>query len=209
MSPACGTAPACQPVCARQGAAPQPNTGPLATVFKQALRGTGAFPEHVFRKKNDLQSRCFITAIERIGDVQFDSQLVGAHSTCISDLRIHDCAAACDRQATSRAIGSFRFGSLIGGFISAMSLVAANYTVSYVTYRNKKIAAIIEGRPQVLIHNGQLYADVMRNEKVTQHELNVALRAAGVADISDVHFAVLECNGQINISALHSKAEIS
>ena len=91
--------------------------------------------------------------------------------------------------------------SLIGGFISALSLVAANYTISYVTYRNKRIAALIEGRPQVLIHNGHLYADVMRKEKVTQHELEAALRAAGVACVADVHFAVLENNGQISIGA--------
>src|SRR5713101_5571142 len=42
--------------------------------------------------------------------------------------------------------------SLIGGFISAIALVGANYTLSYLTYRSKRVAALIEGRPQVLIH---------------------------------------------------------
>jgi uncharacterized membrane protein YcaP (DUF421 family) len=95
--------------------------------------------------------------------------------------------------------------SLVGGFISAISLVAANYTLSYVTFRNKRVAALVEGRPQVLIHNGHLYADVMRKEKVTQHELDAALRAAGVSCVEHVHFAVLENNGQISVGAL-SKA---
>lgn len=92
--------------------------------------------------------------------------------------------------------------SLIGGFISAIALVAANYSISYLTYRSKRVAALVEGRPQVLIHNGHLYSEVMRKEKLTQHELDAALRAAGVSCIDHVHFAVLENNGQISVKAL-------
>ncbi|HEY8102605.1 MAG TPA: YetF domain-containing protein [Burkholderiaceae bacterium] len=95
--------------------------------------------------------------------------------------------------------------SLIGGFISAISLVAANYTLGYITYRSKRIAGLVEGRPQILIHNGHLYTDVMHKEKVTQHELDAALRQAGVACIEHVHFAVLENNGQISVRGLPSK----
>src|SRR5713101_6577447 len=46
--------------------------------------------------------------------------------------------------------------SLIGGLISACVLVAINYTVGFATYRSKRAEALIEGRPQVLIHNGKL-----------------------------------------------------
>jgi uncharacterized membrane protein YcaP (DUF421 family) len=97
--------------------------------------------------------------------------------------------------------------SLLGGFISAISLVAANYTVGIITYKNKRIARLIEGKPQVLIHNGHLYSDVMKREKVTQHELDAALRSAGVACIEDVHFAVLENNGQISIGMMRKKSQ--
>jgi uncharacterized membrane protein YcaP (DUF421 family) len=95
--------------------------------------------------------------------------------------------------------------SLVGGFISAISLVAANSTIGYITYRSKRIAGLVEGRPQVLIHNGTLYADVMHKERVTQHELDAALRAAGVACIEHVHFAVLENNGQISVRGYPGK----
>jgi uncharacterized membrane protein YcaP (DUF421 family) len=95
--------------------------------------------------------------------------------------------------------------SLIGGFISAIALVAANSTVGFITYRSKRIAGLVEGRPQVLIHNGKLYADIMHKEKVTQHELDAALRAAGVACVEHVHFAVLENNGQISVRGFSNK----
>src|SRR5437773_5636960 len=51
--------------------------------------------------------------------------------------------------------------SLIGGLISAATLVGLNQIVGHITYRSKKLEAFIEGRPQVLVHNGMLFEDVM------------------------------------------------
>lgn len=89
--------------------------------------------------------------------------------------------------------------SVIGGLLCAVTLVAANWAVGFATYRSKRIERLIEGRPQVLIHDGHLYRDVMKSEKLTQHELDAALRAAGCATITEVHFAVIENNGQISV----------
>src|SRR6202035_2773881 len=89
--------------------------------------------------------------------------------------------------------------SVLGGLISATTLVAVNWLVSYATFRNKRLARAIEGRPQVLVHNGHVYRDVMQREQLTQSELDAALRGAGCACVDDVHFAVLENNGQITV----------
>src|SRR4030088_3579412 len=59
--------------------------------------------------------------------------------------------------------------SLVGGLISAATLIAVNYLVGYATFRSKKLEAVIEGRPQVLIHNGELFRDVMEKSQLTQH----------------------------------------
>src|SRR5690349_22686793 len=47
--------------------------------------------------------------------------------------------------------------SLVGGLISASTLIGLNFLVSLMTFRNKKLEALIEGRPQVLVHNGKLF----------------------------------------------------
>jgi len=41
--------------------------------------------------------------------------------------------------------------SLIGGLLSAAMLVAINALVGYISFRNKKLEALIEGRPEVII----------------------------------------------------------
>src|SRR5213593_3719286 len=94
--------------------------------------------------------------------------------------------------------------SLVGGLISAATLVGLNFLMGLATYRSKKLEAIIEGRPQVLIHNGKLFEDVMARAKLTHHELNAALRQAGCSCIEEVHSAILENNGSISVVARHT-----
>ena len=89
--------------------------------------------------------------------------------------------------------------SLLGGLISAVTLVALNFVVGYATFRSKRLETIIEGRPQVLIHNGQIFEDVMRKVQLTHHELNGALRQSGCACAPDGHLAIVENNGSISV----------
>jgi uncharacterized membrane protein YcaP (DUF421 family) len=89
--------------------------------------------------------------------------------------------------------------SVIGGLISAVALVGLNWVIGYVTFRSKRLEQFIEGKPQIIIHDGHIYRDVMNRERLTQHELEAALRTAGCASVTDVHFAVLENNGQISV----------
>jgi uncharacterized membrane protein YcaP (DUF421 family) len=89
--------------------------------------------------------------------------------------------------------------SVVGGMITAVTLVAMNWLVGYMTYKSKFFEAIIEGRPQILIRDGHLDRKAMERAHLTQHELDSALRRSGCASISDVKFAVLETNGQISV----------
>lgn len=89
--------------------------------------------------------------------------------------------------------------SLVGGLVSAVTLIGANYVVGIATFKNKQLEAIIEGRPQILVHNGEVFEDVMARAQLTHHELQAALRQSGCACIEDVHSAVLENNGAISV----------
>jgi uncharacterized membrane protein YcaP (DUF421 family) len=96
--------------------------------------------------------------------------------------------------------------SLIGGLISAATLIAVNWLVGLATYRSKRLEAIIEGRPQVLIHNGKLFEEVLERSKLTRHELNAALRQAGCSCVEEVRAAILENNGAVSVVTRHAAA---
>ena len=89
--------------------------------------------------------------------------------------------------------------SLIGGLISATTLIGLNFIVAWATYRSRRLEAIVEGRPEVLIHNGKLFKEVLARARLTQHELHSALRQAGCASVEEVHSAILENSGAISV----------
>lgn len=96
--------------------------------------------------------------------------------------------------------------SLVGGLISAATLILLNYTVGIATWRNKKLEKLIEGKPQILIHNGKLFEDIVANARLTHHEIQAALRLGGCTCVEEVHTAILENNGAISIVARKGNA---
>lgn len=90
--------------------------------------------------------------------------------------------------------------SVLAGFISATTLIGLNFSIGYLTYRSKRLEGLIEGQPEVLIHNGKLFEKVMTRAQLTHHELNAALRQAGCSSVTEVHCAILENNGAITVT---------
>jgi uncharacterized membrane protein YcaP (DUF421 family) len=90
--------------------------------------------------------------------------------------------------------------SLVGGLVSAATLVVLNWLVGLATFRSRRLETLIEGRPLVLIHNGVLFEDVLARAQLTRHELNAALRQGGCSCVEDVHSAILENNGSISVT---------
>jgi len=90
--------------------------------------------------------------------------------------------------------------SVTAGIISAATLIGLNFIAGYLTYRSKLLERLVEGQPEVLIHNGKLFEKVMARAQLTHHELNAALRQAGCLSVSEVHTAILENNGGISVT---------
>jgi len=89
--------------------------------------------------------------------------------------------------------------SLAGGMISATTLVVLNYALAMATFRSKRLERLVEGRPQLIVHHGRVFEDVMRSGNITREELDTTLREAGFFSVKDVRLAVLETNGKISV----------
>ena len=95
--------------------------------------------------------------------------------------------------------------SLIGGLVVATTLIVVNYFFGLITFKSKKLEAIIEGRPQVLIHNGKVFEDVLNDAKLTRHELDSTLRQSGYFEIENIKLAILENNGSVSVQGYEKK----
>jgi len=91
--------------------------------------------------------------------------------------------------------------SVGGGLIGALVIFGANAIVARLTFWSRRLEFLIDGDPTTLVHQGKVDEDAMRRELVTRAELHAALRDAGMCDVTEARFAVLEANGKITAGA--------
>ncbi len=89
--------------------------------------------------------------------------------------------------------------SLVGGLISAITLVLVNLALGYVVFKNKNVADMVEGKPEILVYDGVIFHAALDTEKISPADLQAAIREAGCESEKDVHLAVMENNGRISV----------
>src|SRR6184192_2491581 len=88
--------------------------------------------------------------------------------------------------------------SVTGGFIGAATLLILNYCVVRFLYSHRRLDRLIEGRRDVLIHNGQIVEHHCKRELISKETLKAAMHRQGICSIHDVQEAIMEPNGTIS-----------
>jgi len=96
--------------------------------------------------------------------------------------------------------------SISAGMILSVTLVALNWLTGLLTYKSRTAERLIEGSPQLLLHNGKIYEKALSQTQLTHEELMSALRLQGYTDISKVRAAILENDGSISVIPHHNPA---
>ena len=89
--------------------------------------------------------------------------------------------------------------SLVGGLISAITLVVLNYGVGKLVASNRSVERVVDGRPQILVRDGVVFERALQDAGMTIEELRGALRQHGEPHVAQVHLAILETNGSISV----------
>ena len=89
--------------------------------------------------------------------------------------------------------------SLIGGLISAATLIALAQLMSFMSWKSKRLSRVVEGTPKILVRHGHCYRAELRKQQISISELTEAMRREGCANIADVRVAILENDGKISI----------
>lgn len=88
----------------------------------------------------------------------------------------------------------FHQGAIILGTLAATEII-----LSKITFRSKKMALMIEGRPTKLIENGKVIKENMKKEKITDYDIKKELRNYGVTDQTTVESATIEACGKFTV----------
>jgi len=77
-------------------------------------------------------------------------------------------------------------------------LVALNYTMAYLSSRNRKLHELVEGVPVLLARNGKVFDAVLKRENISREDFEEGLRQAENGKVEDIEYAMLESNGKIS-----------
>jgi uncharacterized membrane protein YcaP (DUF421 family) len=88
---------------------------------------------------------------------------------------------------------------LIDAAVAITSLSALHFANSWLTYGLPRLGRALEGRPTVIVKDGQLQRQGLRRERMSDEEAMAELRLEGVADLAEVRLAQVEMDGQISV----------
>ena len=87
--------------------------------------------------------------------------------------------------------------SLVGGLFGAAVLLVANWALIRTLYRHGRLDEL-EGKPELLIANGQLQRNNLEREMITPSEIEAAARRQGLASLAHVKECRLETGGALS-----------
>jgi uncharacterized membrane protein YcaP (DUF421 family) len=90
-------------------------------------------------------------------------------------------------------------GEVLVGLACSATLLLLAFGTSRIFVSLPASERLVLGEPVLLIHNGRVLADRLRQEHITPLELQEALRAYGLAAAAEVEMAVLEVDGSISV----------
>jgi uncharacterized membrane protein YcaP (DUF421 family) len=89
--------------------------------------------------------------------------------------------------------------SMTNAVVAVTTLAALAFTTSALTYKFKRFGEIIEGKPSLLVRQGEMQNEEMSLTRIPPEEIAGKMRLAGIERLEDVKWAVLESGGKIAI----------
>lgn len=88
--------------------------------------------------------------------------------------------------------------SLSGAVLAVGTFLLLSVALSYLSWRFPATRRALEGQPVAVVAEGEPQIRAMAYERLSSTELAEAARQEGIADLADIHFAVLENDGSIS-----------
>jgi uncharacterized membrane protein YcaP (DUF421 family) len=92
--------------------------------------------------------------------------------------------------------GDVRFAQ---GTVAIVVIGAVAYADAWLAYFDHGWQGILEGKPTVVVQDGEYDRKGMRKERMNEKDVLGHLRAQGIADMREVHLAVVEHDGTVSV----------
>lgn len=88
---------------------------------------------------------------------------------------------------------------LINSIIPIITVMILQIGLSLINLKSEKARGIICGKPSVVVENGRIVEEELRQLRYNVNDLLEQMRAKNYFNIADVEYAILETNGQLSV----------
>lgn len=88
--------------------------------------------------------------------------------------------------------------SLTGSILAIATFAFWALLMSWATYLSPRLETLLDGRPQVIIRDGELIDANLRRDRITRAEVEAEMRLAGIAHMNQVAWTIPETQGKIS-----------
>ncbi|RZV33756.1 MAG: DUF421 domain-containing protein [Sphingomonadaceae bacterium] len=96
---------------------------------------------------------------------------------------------------------------LAEGMAAFALLIGLQWIVAYLSVHWRFLRRIVRSEPKVLVRQGELLSEAMRNERITRSEIDAIIRRQGLGSVSDVAWLVLETDGSFSVISKESAGD--
>ncbi len=81
--------------------------------------------------------------------------------------------------------------------------------MAFLSLKSRRMRTWIEGSPSVLIENGQIREQALRQNRINLDDLLIQLRQKNISHLADVEFAILEPTGELSVFPKREKQPVT
>ena len=96
--------------------------------------------------------------------------------------------------------------SIWGGLVAVTILLTLDFALRSLSLRWPRFRKAIQGEPRLLVRDGKILDGALREEDISQDEVEAAVRAHGIERVDQVALAVLETDGSISVIPMDRSA---
>lgn len=85
------------------------------------------------------------------------------------------------------------------GLISLIWWAVLTLLLSYISLKSKKGRVILDDQPSIIVKDGMIMKKEMNKERLHINDVMMMLREQSIFSLADVHYAVLETNGELSV----------
>ena len=87
----------------------------------------------------------------------------------------------------------------VDGLIAMIWWAALTLLMSYIALKSKRARVILDDKPTIVMFEGKIIEEAMKKSRLHLDDLNMMLREQSIFSIKDVHYAILETNGNLSV----------